>query len=60
MIESKVKYLCKNTDGDHFYLESDDFCDSLESAIQKAEEMRQNKIASLKKQIEKLEGMKHE
>ena len=41
MIESKVKYLCKNTDGDHFYLESDDFCDSLESAIQKAEEMRE-------------------
>lgn len=29
-----------------------------ESAIQKAEEMRQKKIASLKKQIEKLEQMK--
>ena len=28
-----------------------------ESAIKKAEEMRQNKIASLKKQIEKLERM---
>ena len=31
-----------------------------ESAIKKAEEMRQKKIASLKKQIEKLEGMKFE
>ena len=31
-----------------------------ESAIQKAEEMRQKKIASLKKQIEKLEGMRFE
>lgn len=31
-----------------------------ESAIAKAEEMRQKKIASLKKQIEKLEKMKFE
>lgn len=31
-----------------------------ESAIAKAEEMRKKKIASLKKQIEKLEGMKFE
>ena len=31
-----------------------------ESAIQKAEEMRQNKIASLKKQIEKLERLRFE
>ena len=31
-----------------------------ELAIQKAEEMRQKKIASLKKQIEKLEGMRFE
>ena len=31
-----------------------------ESAIQKAEEMRQKKIASLKKQIEKLEEMRFE
>ena len=31
-----------------------------EAAIAKAEEMRQKKIASLKKQIEKLEGMKFE
>ena len=30
------------------------------SAIQKAEEMRQKKIASLKKQIEKLERMRFE
>ena len=60
MIESKIKYLCKNADGDQFYLDSDDFCNSLESAIQKAEEMRQEKIASLKKQIEKLEKMRFE
>lgn len=31
-----------------------------QSAIQKADEMRRKKIASLKKQIEKLEGMKFE
>ena len=31
-----------------------------ESAIKKAEEMRQKKIASLKKQIEKLEKMRFE
>lgn len=31
-----------------------------ESAVSKAEEMRQKKIASLKKQIEKLEKMKFE
>ena len=60
MIESKIKYLCKNSDGDHFYLESDDFCDSLKSALKKAEEMRQKKIDSLKKQIEKLERMRFE
>ena len=31
-----------------------------ESAIRQAEEMRQKKIGSLKKQIEKLEGMRFE
>ena len=49
MIESKIKYLCKNADGDQFYLDGDDFCYTHESAIQKAEEMRQKKIESLKR-----------
>ena len=35
-----------------------DWHETKEAAIAKAEEMRQKKIASLKKQIEKLEGMK--
>lgn len=35
-----------------------DYVLNKESAIAKAEELRQKKIASLKKQIEKLEGMK--
>ena len=39
-------------------LYSDECHLSKECAIQKAEEMRQKKIASLKKQIEKLEGMR--
>ena len=37
-----------------------DYALNKESAIAKAEEMRQKKIVSLKKQIEKLEGMKFE
>lgn len=37
--------------------EQGEWFDTKERAIQKAEEMRQKKIASLKKQIEKLEGM---
>lgn len=36
------------------------FATDKESAIAKAEEMRQKKIASLKKQIQKLEKMKFE
>ena len=39
---------------------SDECYLSKEPAIQKAEEMRQKKIASLKKQIEKLEEMRFE
>lgn len=39
---------------------SDDFRDSLDSAIQKAEEMRQERIDILKKQIKNLERMKFE
>ena len=37
-----------------------DFSVSKKSAIKDAEEMRQNKITSLKKQIEKLERMRFE
>lgn len=40
--------------------EQGEWYDTKERAIQKAEEMRQNKIASLKKQIEKLERMRFE
>ena len=39
---------------------SDDFRDSLDSAIQKAEEMRQERIDILKKQIKNLERIKFE
>ena len=59
-IETKIKYLCRNADGDQFYLDNDDFCYTYECAIQKVEEMRQQKIASLKKQIENLEEMRFE
>ena len=41
----------------HWFYKGDWFSDK-ESAIQKAEEMRQKKIASLKKQIEKLDRMR--
>ena len=44
----------------YFHGEGREWHRTKESAIQKAEEMRQKKIASLKKQIEKLEGMKFE
>ena len=40
--------------------EQEEWFDTKERAIQKAEEMRQKKIASLKKQIEKLEEMRFE
>lgn len=43
---------------DYFY--GSDWYFDKESAIKKAEEMRQKKIASLKKQIEKLEEMRFE
>lgn len=43
----------------YWFCKSDCFEDK-KSAINKAEEMRQNKIASLKKQIEKLERMRFE
>ena len=48
-------YLGRN----HFFV-GNEYCKTKEQAIQKAEEMRQEKIASLKKQIEKLERMRFE
>ncbi len=55
-----AKYLCQSQNSNKYILDSDDFCFDYECAIQKAEEMRQKKIANLKKQIEKLEGMRFE
>lgn len=43
----------------HWFYKGDWHSDK-KSAIKKAEEMRQKKIESLKKQIEKLEGMRFE
>lgn len=59
-LEYKSRYLCRNTDGDQFYLDGDDFCYTHECAIQKAKEMRQKENDSLKKQIKKLEEMRFE
>ena len=58
-IEYKSRYLCRSKDGDRC-LDRGDFCFTFELAIQKAEEMRQKEIASLKNQIEKLERMRFE
>lgn len=44
----------------YFHGEGKEWHKSKESAEKKAEEMRQNKIASLKKQIEKLEKIRFE
>lgn len=44
----------------HFYIPYEELVFGKESAIKKAEEMRQKKISSLKKQIEKLEEMRFE
>ena len=43
-----------------FYPQKEEVFFDRESAIKKAEEMRQKKIASLKKQIKKLEEMRFE
>ena len=58
-IEYKSRYLCRSKDGDQC-LDSGDCCFTYELAIQKAEEMRQKEIESLKKQIKKLEEMRFE
>ena len=52
MIETVGKY------SNYFHGEGRQWHKEKESAITKAEEMRQKKIASLKKQIERLEKMK--
>ena len=39
---------------------SEEWCGRKKSAVKKAEEMRQKKITSMKKQIEKLERMRFE
>ena len=57
--KSQTKYFCRSKNGEQ-YLDIGDFYFTYESAINKAEEMRQKKIASLKKQIEKLEEMRFE
>lgn len=44
----------------YYHGEGKEWHKTKESAIARAEEMRHKKIASLKKQIEKLEGMKFE
>lgn len=44
----------------YYHGEGNEWHRTKESAIQKAEEMRQKKIASLKKQIKKLEEMRFE
>lgn len=44
----------------HCHEEGKDWHRSKESAIKRAEEMRQKKISSLKKKLEKLEKMKFE
>ena len=57
--KSQTEYFCRSKNGDQ-YLDIGDFCFTYELAIQKAEEMRQKKIESLKNQIEKLEEMRFE
>lgn len=55
-----VKYMCQSQDSNKYILDSGDFCYTHECAIEKAEEMRQKKIESLKRQIKKLEEMRFE
>ena len=59
MTKSQTKYFCRSKNGDQ-YLDIGDFCFTYKLAIQKAEEMRQKKIESLKKQIDKLERIRFE
>ena len=49
-----------NCDRGYFHGEGKEWHKTKESAIEKAEEMRQKKIESLKKQIKKLEEMRFE
>ena len=54
MIQTKEEY------PSYYHKEGKDWHRSKESAIKRAEEMRQKKISSLKKKLEKLEKMKFE
>ena len=58
-IKFQTKYFGRSKDGDQ-YLNVGDLHFTYDLAIQKVEEMRQKKIASLKKQIEKLERVRFE
>jgi len=49
-----------NSRYEYYHDEGKDWHTDKESAIKKAEEMKQKKIKSLKRQIEKLENMKFE
>lgn len=55
MIETKAKGTIQ-----YYHGKGDEWHETKESAIAKAEEIRKKKINSLKKQIEKLEKMKFE
>lgn len=69
IIEKEAEYLSELHEGtiktksdrpSYYYGEGEEWHRTEESAIKKAEELRQKKIASLKKQIEKLEMMRFE
>lgn len=54
-----LSFYRKNSQLPEVYFKND-WCDTKEQAINKAEEMRKKKIESLKKQIAKLENIKFE
>ncbi|MBC5688131.1 hypothetical protein H8S37_04180 [Mediterraneibacter sp. NSJ-55] len=58
--KEKIFAFWNNDEFGIFYPKKEEVFFDKQSAIKKAEEMCRNKIASLKKQIEKLEGMKFE
>lgn len=58
IIEDK-DMLCFN-DGHPVYFHKGEWCRSKEEAIQDAEKKREKKVASLRKQLEKLENLKFE
>ncbi len=54
------KLVCGKSWNQSYHGQGVEWCKTKAEAIARAEEMRQKKIASLKKQIEKLEKMKFE